>query len=75
VVNGTTLSKLFGNREEIVPTETVNGVSMTPQAIPLIRPEDISRLGRGETINLIQPCPWPVRGVAPSIRNAVRRWP
>jgi type IV secretion system protein VirD4 len=59
------LSKLFGNIEMIVPTETVNGVSMTPQAIPLIRPEDISRLGRGETISLIEPCTMPVRGVAP----------
>ena len=59
------LSKLFGNVEMIVPTETVNGVSMTPHAIPLIRPEDISRLGPGETISRIEPCPWPVRGVAP----------
>jgi type IV secretion system protein VirD4 len=59
------LSKLFGNREEIVPTITVQGESLSPQAIPLIRPEDISRLGRGCTISLIQPCPWPVRGVAP----------
>jgi hypothetical protein len=29
------LSKLFGNIEMIVPTETVNGVSMTPQALKM----------------------------------------
>lgn len=59
------LSKLYGNREEYIPTETSNGISNTPHAIPLIRPEDISRLGRGETINLIDPCKMPVQGHAP----------
>ena len=59
------LSKLYGNREEYIQTETNNGISNTPHAIPLIRPEDISRLGRGETINLIDPCKMPVQGHAP----------
>jgi type IV secretory pathway TraG/TraD family ATPase VirD4 len=60
------LSKAFGNREEIVSTITAQGgESQSPQAMPLIRPEDISRLPRGETISLIQSCPWPVRGIAP----------
>jgi type IV secretion system protein VirD4 len=34
------LSKYYGNRLEMVQTETTNGGSLTPQAIPLIRPED-----------------------------------
>ncbi|MHB8270221.1 type IV secretory system conjugative DNA transfer family protein [Bradyrhizobium sp.] len=59
------LSKLFGNREENIQTETLNGVSNTPHAIPLIRAEDISRLGRGDTINLIEPCAMPIKGQAP----------
>lgn len=59
------LSKLYGNREEYIQTETNNGISNTPHAIPLIRPEDISRLGRGDTINLIDPCKMPVQGHAP----------
>jgi type IV secretion system protein VirD4 len=32
------LSKYYGNRLEMVQTETNNGGSLTPQAIPLIRP-------------------------------------
>jgi type IV secretion system protein VirD4 len=60
------LSKLFGNEEKSVPTETVNGISTGLQAIPIVRPEDLARLGRrGETINLIEPCTMPIRGVAP----------
>jgi len=57
------LAKIIGNREELVMTETNNGQSMTPQAIPLIRPEDLMRLERGVTANLIEPCPWPVKAV------------
>jgi type IV secretion system protein VirD4 len=59
------LSKLLGNEEKSVPTESVNGTSIGLQAIPLIRPEDLGRLGRGETVGKIEPCPWPVRGIAP----------
>src|SRR5271166_3510988 len=59
------LAKIIGNREELVMTETNNGQSMTPQAIPLIRPEDLMRLKRGYTANLIEPCPWPVLAHCP----------
>jgi type IV secretion system protein VirD4 len=60
------LSKLFGHEEKSVPTETAHGISTGLQAIPIVRPEDISRLGRrGETINLIEPCTMPIRGIAP----------
>jgi hypothetical protein len=56
---------MYGNRMEMVQTETNNGGSLTPQAIPLVRPEDLMRLGRGQTVNLIEPCPWPVLADAP----------
>ncbi len=60
------LAKMYGDREEYIQTQTPDGRgSMTPHAIPLIRPEDIGRLGRGETINLIEPCDMPVLGSAP----------
>ena len=57
--------KIFGNREESVPTQTATGVSNTPHAIPLIRPEDINRLPRGKTISIIEPCNMPIEGSAP----------
>ena len=59
------LAKMYGNREENIATLTATGVSNTPHAIPLIRPEDIGRLEYGETISLIEPCMMPVRGAAP----------
>ncbi len=59
------LAKIIGNREELVMTETNNGQSLTPQAVPLIRPEDLMRLKRGYTANLIEPCPWPVLARCP----------
>ncbi len=59
------LAKMYGNREELIATQTATGLSNTPHAIPLIRPEDIGRLERGETINLVEPCKMPVKGSAP----------
>lgn len=59
------LAKIYGNKPEYVMTQSARGVSNTPQAIPLIRPEDIGRLPRGETISVIEPCAMPVRGCAP----------
>ena len=59
------LSKLFGNREEFVETQTANGVSIAPQSIRLINPEDISRRRNGATINLIEPCEMPIKARAP----------
>jgi type IV secretion system protein VirD4 len=59
------LSKMFGNRMEMVQTETNNGGSLTPQAVPLVRPEDLMRLKWGQTVNLIEPCPWPVLADVP----------
>jgi type IV secretion system protein VirD4 len=59
------LSKYYGQREEMVQTETNSGGSLTPQAVPLIRPEDLMRLPRGMTANLIEPCPWPVLAHCP----------
>jgi type IV secretion system protein VirD4 len=59
------LSKIIGCRQEMVQTETNSGGSLTPQAIPLVRPEDLMRLERGQTVNLIEPCPWPVLAQAP----------
>ena len=31
----------------------------------VVRPEAISRLEAGTTINLIEPCPWPIRALVP----------
>ena len=59
------ISKHCGQREEMVLTQNNNGQSLTPQAIPLIRPEDLMRLPRGYTANLIEPCPWPVLAHCP----------
>jgi type IV secretion system protein VirD4 len=59
------LAKIIGNREEMVQTETNNGGSLTPQAVPLIRAEDLMRMPRGLTANLIEPCPWPVLAHCP----------
>ena len=59
------LSKIYGNREEKVQTETNNGGSLTPQAIPLVRPEDLMRLEHGETIAIVENCKWPIRATAP----------
>jgi type IV secretion system protein VirD4 len=59
------LAKAFGNQEMRIQTETQGGGSVRPEAIPLIRAEDISRLEAGTTINLIEPCPWPVKALVP----------
>ena len=60
------LCKLYGTREEYVPTlNPTGGTSTTLQAVPLIRPEDVGRLGHGETISLIEPCAMPIKGNAP----------
>ncbi len=60
------ISKHCGNREERVPTENVNGgESHRPEAIPLVRPEDVKRIEPGQTIAMIEPCPWPVLARTP----------
>lgn len=59
------LAKIIGNKEEMVRSENNNGQSLTAQAVPLIRPEDLMRLPRGMTANLIEPCPWPVLARCP----------
>ena len=74
-------SKLFGNREVRMTSESMGGGSMltgylhpknvslsqstSTQVFPLIAPEDLRRLGVGGTANYIEPCPWPVRAEAP----------
>jgi type IV secretion system protein VirD4 len=59
------LANLYGNSEQGVETLTRSGGSLTPQAIPLVRKEDLGRIPEGEVINLIRPCPWPVKASAP----------
>jgi type IV secretory pathway TraG/TraD family ATPase VirD4 len=59
------LAKFFGNKEQDVTTESLTGISDTPHAIPLIRPEDINRLRQGEMISQIEPCEMPIKGSAP----------
>jgi type IV secretion system protein VirD4 len=60
------LAKAFGKQEVTVMTETQSGGgSLKPEPIDLIRPEDISRLEAGTTINLIEPCPWPIKALVP----------
>jgi type IV secretory pathway TraG/TraD family ATPase VirD4 len=60
------LGKLFGQREELIPTlNPQGGISNTPHAIPLIRPEDIGRLSHGESICIIEPCPMPIKAFVP----------
>ena len=59
-------SKLIGNTERYVLTENQNGgASLTPHAIPLIRPEDLMRLRKGMTVNLVDPCPYPILANVP----------
>lgn len=60
-----TLSKIFGNKEQFVPTIADARISDTAHAIPLIRPEDLMRLGQGEMISTIEPCKMPIKSVAP----------
>jgi type IV secretory pathway TraG/TraD family ATPase VirD4 len=59
------LAKAFGKQEMRVQTETQGGGSTRPEAVDLIRAEDISRLEAGTTINLIEPCPWPIKALVP----------
>jgi len=41
------------------------------QIFPLIRSEDLWRLGRAATVNIIEPCPWPVLGFADGYWNTI----
>jgi len=59
------LAAAYGHQEQTVETQTHSGGSLTPQAIPLIRKEDLGRIPDGEVINLIKPCPWPIRASSP----------
>jgi type IV secretory pathway TraG/TraD family ATPase VirD4 len=59
------LSKIYGNVELQVATHNNNGESLTPQAIPLVRPEDLMRLERGQTVTIIENCKWPILASAP----------
>jgi type IV secretion system protein VirD4 len=59
------LANVYGNQEQTVQTQTRSGGSLTPQAMPLIRKEDLGRIPDGEVINLIKPCPWPIRASSP----------
>jgi type IV secretion system protein VirD4 len=63
------LAKAFGNQEMLVTSESRTGGSVKPEAIPLIRPEDIARLPPNTTISMIEPCPWPVLANAPIYRH------
>jgi type IV secretory pathway TraG/TraD family ATPase VirD4 len=59
-------SKIFGSGEKDVTTQNQNGGwSQTPQAIPLIRPEDLMRLPRQVTVNMIDDCPYPILAHVP----------
>jgi type IV secretion system protein VirD4 len=58
-------SEMIGNKEEKVLTINASGESLTPQATPLVRPEDIMRLDQAETISLIDGCKWPIAARAP----------
>lgn len=59
------LSAMYGNKEEKVLTVNASGESLTPQAIPIVRPEDVMRLGQAEIIALIDGCKWPIAARAP----------
>ncbi len=59
------LAKIYGNAEKSIYTQSHSGLSNSPQAIPLIRSEDINRLTRGATISIIEPCDMPIKGSAP----------
>jgi type IV secretory pathway TraG/TraD family ATPase VirD4 len=59
------LATVYGNQEQTVETQTQSGGSLKPEAIPLIRKEDLGRIPDGEVINLIRPCPWPIRAFVP----------
>jgi type IV secretory pathway TraG/TraD family ATPase VirD4 len=59
-------SKIIGNGEQHVMTENQSGgASLTPQAIPLIRPEDLMRLPPSMSVNWIAPCPYPIKAYVP----------
>lgn len=59
------LSAMYGNAEQKVLTVNASGESLTPQAIPIVRPEDVMRLGQSETIALIDGCKMPIAARAP----------
>ena len=46
-----------------------SGRSVSTQIFDLMPPEDMLRLGRGGTVNIIEPCKMPVRGFAPHYRH------
>ena len=74
-------SKILGNREVEMTTQSKSGGSMLTgflhpgkvqlaqstaiQIFPLIAPDDLWQLGKGHTINLIQPCPFAAKGSTP----------
>ena len=62
---GEHLAKAFGNQQMLVASESRQGGSVKPEAIPLIRLEDIARLPPKTTISMIEPCPWPVMASSP----------
>jgi type IV secretory pathway TraG/TraD family ATPase VirD4 len=73
-------SELFGKREvEMIstskgggnmltgflhPTQVQLSESRSTHVFPYIEPEDLGRLGKGETRSRIDPCPWPIEGEA-----------
>jgi type IV secretion system protein VirD4 len=67
------LSKAFGNQEMRVQTQTERGGSLTPQPVPLRRAEDIARLQPQVTMNIVEPCPWPMYAWTPIYDPPPRR--
>lgn len=59
------LAKAFGNKQMLVASKSPTGGSVKPEALPLIRGEDIARLEPNTTISVIEPCPWPVKAKSP----------
>jgi type IV secretion system protein VirD4 len=69
------LAKTCGNREVSMTSNTMNAgggkdmragasAQTATQVHALMPLEEFFRLRRGETINIIEPCPWPIRGDA-----------
>jgi type IV secretion system protein VirD4 len=59
------LAKAFGDKQMMVASESRTGGSAKPEALPLIRAENIARLPPNTTISVIEPCPWPVEARSP----------
>ncbi|WP_267361034.1 MULTISPECIES: type IV secretory system conjugative DNA transfer family protein [unclassified Methylobacterium] len=74
-------SKLFGKREVEMSSQTTNrgfnvrSMSFTDsrstQVFPLIQPEDLWRMGRARTMSFIDPCPFPIAGLAPGYWDCI----